>query len=76
MRRREDPKGRNSAWIGATFMALAFIGWQFPVHTDPPPTRDCTPVTSTDYPAARQTLIGQGYTERADGALLPRGCER
>lgn len=71
----EEPRYRNSGWVSALFLTLAFIGWQFPADTEPP-ARDCSPIFADDYPTARQTLIERGYTERADGTLIPRGCDQ
>lgn len=68
---------KGSAGLGAAFLTFAIIGWLAPWHEDPPVVRDCSPVSAADYPAARQTLIGQGYVPAADADYLtPPGCNR
>lgn len=74
-RRPEEGRYKNSGWVSALFITLALIGWAFPWHEDPPPIRDCSAVETTKYPAARETLIGQGYQPTRDGRLVPPGCE-
>lgn len=76
IRRPEEGRYKNSGWASALLIVTVAIGWAFPWHEDPPVTRDCDPVTSTEYPAARDVLISQGYHADATGHLIPPGCSR